>query len=978
LHLPARFSKPKTHEELFVDYYDWLVKWSLQFTNHLREDANDLVHDLYLQLVQTRPEIDTTNEDRARGYLYTMLHNLAISKARRSGHDPLSTLSIVDYDSVEYGLAAVDRSQLIFVRSDLARICEYARQRKQTSRAASVLILRFFLSYLPSEIVTLLGTTRVAVASHLRDARLEARAYLRNPRSIRFLGFDVTPSSSDRSLPENPEVLFLELRRRLFENNPGECLTEERVGALGDETPEPLSTAELAHVVGCPACLERINRHLDFRALRHRQPGDSTGRDTYPRRPNAGGEADFSLTRKLRSTYEHLPRKLQIAVDGEIRASQRISMSHNELQIKLNPLRRPTFLEVFSEQGLRLLYLQMDERPEDLTRPYRAAANLSDGRSVELEFSLMRGAAIASAVYHDPCFVELFGEEARPSQDSPASFRSPRVASSPLTHPVQSFARRTRSILGRRKVLIPAFATVTIGISLILCRQLFVTKAPHPLPTIKTAAAILADATTRFSAPIEAGGAIHSTYALEIISGRGRVLSRQKIDAWRSVRPQREALRLIGKDNALMAGQWKVGDQTIARYAKRHLSTQHLSPGSDHSLQPQDVWEFVPEDAMRHFWGGVGTQARVVRQPAGIEIQYQRPAATKAPTIVQASLVLDPRTMRPIRQDLVVEAGIARREYRFETLTYHVVAADQVQDSDFAPPVVPASLRSGLRLDDLGAGSGAQLMLSALEVMQRLGPSVSDAVDLERLPNGKIQVSGVLPTSEQRAAVSDAFLSLRAGDRLEVALHSADEPPPASSVSTPVQIESTAPLPVTEAHLPLEAELRSALRSQKIPPAEIEGHIREIAQGAVMDGANLHRSAWLFQNIAARDFSPQELASLRVADQVEWISLLTQQTRSFAQQLALLKRDLEFLPEQPHPTSTPVPPLNNVSELAQAAIAQNRDCGLLERFLTSGLTLAPPGSAPPPSPLALRTLLHQIEVREQMLSDTVDRLSEAR
>lgn len=977
MHLPARFSKPKTHEELFVEHYDWLVRWSLQFSNQLREDANDLVHDLYLQLVQTRPEIDTTNEDRARGYLYTMLHNLAISKARRSGHDPLATLSIVDYDSVEYGLASVDRSQLIFVRSDLARICEYARQRKQTSRAASVLILRFFLSYLPSEIVTLFGTTRVAVESHLRDARLEVRAYLRNPRSIRFLGFDVTPSSSERSLPENPEFLFLELRRRLFENNPGECLTEERIGTLGEGTAEPLSTVELAHVVGCPVCLERINRHLDLPSLRHRQPGDSTGRDTYPRQPNPRGDADFSLTRKLRNTYEHQPCKLQIAVDGEIRASQRISMSHNELQIKLNPLRRPSFLEVFSEQGLRLLYLQMDERPKDLTHPSRVTATLSGGRSVELEFSLMRGAAIASAAYHDPCFVELFGEEARPSQDSPAAFRSPRVASSPLTHPIQSFVRRNRSILGRRKVLTPALATVAIGISLILCRQLLVTKASHPLP-IRTAAALLANAATRLSAPIEAGGAIHSTYTLEATSDRGRVLSRQKIDVWRSVRPQREALRLIDRGNVLVAGQWKVGDQTIASYAKRHLSTRHLSPGSDQSLQPQEVWELVPEDAMLHFWGGLGTQARVVREPEGIEIQYQRPAATKAPAIVQATLVLDPQTMRPIRQDLVVEAGSARREYRFETLTYHVVAAEQVHDSDFAPPVVPASLRSGLRLDDLGTGAGAELMLSALEVMQRLGSTISDAVELERLPNGKIQVSGVLPTSEQRTAVSNAFLSLRAGDRLEIALHSADEPPPASSVSTPVQIESTAPLPVAEAYLPFEAELRSAFAAQKIPPAEFEARIRELAQVAVLDGANLHRSAWLFQGLAARDFSPQELAALHHADQREWISLLSQQTHAFVQQFALLKRDLEFLPEQPHPTSTPVPPLNNVSELAQAAIAQNRDCGLLERYLTSGLTLAPPGSAPPPSPLALRTLFHQIEVREQMLSATVDRLSEAR
>jgi hypothetical protein len=64
-------------------------------------------------------EVHTALRRRIRAYLYTSL-KLFISKKLRSGRDTVSGLLAVDFDSVEFAMSAVDRSQLLYVRSDLA------------------------------------------------------------------------------------------------------------------------------------------------------------------------------------------------------------------------------------------------------------------------------------------------------------------------------------------------------------------------------------------------------------------------------------------------------------------------------------------------------------------------------------------------------------------------------------------------------------------------------------------------------------------------------------------------------------------------------------------------------------------------------------------------------------------------------------------------------------------------------------------
>jgi DNA-directed RNA polymerase specialized sigma24 family protein len=407
LHLRAPFAKPVSHEEFFLSHYDRLVRRALQLSQGRRGEAKDLVHDLYVQLIRVRPEINFTDEERASRYLLIMLRNLSVSNARREGRDALSSLLIVDYESVEYGLGCVDRSKLILVRSDLARVCQYACIRRHSLRSASVLILRFFFGYYPSEIVGILQSTPMAVVKHLQAARQEARVYLERPGTLRFLGQDVTPPQRfSPYLPDEPSALFAELRARIFADPPLTCLPSRAIETRYAENAPAMDVAELAHVVGCERCLELTNAALGLPSLAERFPPDMVDRNGAG--PGASGPLPNSekLNKRVRQAHEHRPKKLQIAVDGNILAAQRVSSARSELQVKLEPLAKPAFIEAFSEQGLRLAYLQIDESSAINLEPIVTTVELSEGRHLEVKLTFPNGIPVVKLSYYDPLLDE--------------------------------------------------------------------------------------------------------------------------------------------------------------------------------------------------------------------------------------------------------------------------------------------------------------------------------------------------------------------------------------------------------------------------------------------------------------------------------------------------------------------------------------------------------------------------------------------
>ncbi len=432
----------KTNEEVFFAHYPRLLEWAVRITHGDREEAEDLVHDLYIRVTRISRQIDEL--EAPESYLFRILRNLYYSQLRRAGRDPINELSIVDYDSVEHGLAAVDRRQLLFVQDHLRQICRFVCERKSTVRSASILILRFFLGYHPSELVKILQSPRSSVDRRLYVARSEARLSLKRPGAIRSISSGASAILSFFGEGEGTQKLFSELQGAIFSAVEGPCFErsalEQRYAA--DSEAPGLTALELSHLVSCRACLDEVNSILHLPLLKERSPEHGLDRDNnisgsggtgakgpQNRWKRGKGPSLDKIDRLAKEHFEHRPSKLQIAIDGEVRASQKIVAEVNELHLKLTRKEEPSFIEVFSEQGFCLAYLHVEDPVLSDQLEQVETILLSDDRSLTLTLTFAADVSIIHVLYCDPVLAESVREEIEEQAlNSIALHRKPAVA----------------------------------------------------------------------------------------------------------------------------------------------------------------------------------------------------------------------------------------------------------------------------------------------------------------------------------------------------------------------------------------------------------------------------------------------------------------------------------------------------------------------------------------------------------------------
>jgi hypothetical protein len=81
---------------------------------------------------------------------------------------------------------------------------------------------------------------------------------------------------------------------------------------------------------------------------------------------------------------------------------QTITSASSKLQIQLPPLSRPGFVEVLSEPGLGLLYLDLQWQTLDVPAPRMAEVDDSDGLQLSVSRALLGGAPVIDVTYEDP------------------------------------------------------------------------------------------------------------------------------------------------------------------------------------------------------------------------------------------------------------------------------------------------------------------------------------------------------------------------------------------------------------------------------------------------------------------------------------------------------------------------------------------------------------------------------------------------
>ncbi|MEW6734415.1 MAG: RNA polymerase sigma factor [Acidobacteriota bacterium] len=167
------------HAKIFVDNYEQLLRRARYLCQGDIMTAEDLVQTAYIQFVTYQPPLNTI--DNPLAYLYRLVGNvhknqlIRASAQKRGGFGKTIDLPIIEdlvYDPI------IDRQQ---AHDLLIEIAHFASERRQTSKAGAVLILRFLLGYFPKEIAQLLTISIFAVNNLIMRGRQELKDSLKNP-----------------------------------------------------------------------------------------------------------------------------------------------------------------------------------------------------------------------------------------------------------------------------------------------------------------------------------------------------------------------------------------------------------------------------------------------------------------------------------------------------------------------------------------------------------------------------------------------------------------------------------------------------------------------------------------------------------------------------------------------------------------------------------------------------------------------------
>ena len=274
--------KQPSHKDVFVERYSSIAAWAGSLTKGDAELTEDIVQDAFIQFTLTAPPLDEIQN--LDGYIYVLLKNLCLANFRRNGRNRLSQLSIFEYETTEFAFSRLDLRDHENVRDELQRICSFLVVRKNQVRTAGVFILRFIHGYFPSEIALILRTSRPAIDVRVLEARREIKAFLDNPKNVKYIGFDISEKELFKALPvqisTSQDDFLHDLRAAIFRFREGDHRSRKDLksfysGVYGG----PIDIEWLSHLVSCPQCLDEINSILNLPNLNSRFPTDALGRE---------------------------------------------------------------------------------------------------------------------------------------------------------------------------------------------------------------------------------------------------------------------------------------------------------------------------------------------------------------------------------------------------------------------------------------------------------------------------------------------------------------------------------------------------------------------------------------------------------------------------------------------------------------------------------------------------------------------------
>ncbi len=700
---------------------------------------------LSFQFTLVRPDLAAIRD--LEGYLFIMLRNMNVSQVRRANLVKTESLSVADYDSAEFGLRVLDSSSQLQAREELRLICVYATLRKERSKVGSVLILRFFHEYYPDEIARFLKSSRHSVEEWLSVARREAKLYIKDPHSLKVVGGLKTVPFARPNTSSQADEFLSELRLMIFESRITDCLTKKQLKDLYRSADGNVSAETLAHLVSCSHCLDEVNKLLDLPLLAERFPTDKSEGGRGPSGGRGGGETGGpsgakaerlkSLSRRrMKDVLEHRPKELRVAVNGFVLGSQSINAETNRLGLSVNIAEPVGFVEVFSEQGVRLILLNAGS-PPDGALEQTARCEFGGGRTLDVNLNFSGPWPTINLAYSDPALPrasearsqrsEVRGQKSevrgqRPEvRDQKSEVRGQGASSFFVFSPRSSVflrvsvvkflvAARLRcvSVVNVFKIfdlgLFSRPATVTALFALLLIAAVAILYRRTPTPPLSAAGLLQQAVASEEAIAARTDQVLHRTINFEerqvdcplpiadcrLLSSAplpsGKLIARRRIEIWQSSEKGITARRLYDERGALVAGDWRRADgvQTIYHHGSRP-QLQMRNPQS--AIRNFDeAWQVSPSGKEFAALVPQSQQTRLQERADVYVISYESPAAESATQgLIGAELVLSRADLHATEQTLVVRQVNEVRSYHYLETSFERKPVSAVAPAVFEP-----------------------------------------------------------------------------------------------------------------------------------------------------------------------------------------------------------------------------------------------------------------------------------------------------
>lgn len=897
------------HERVFIARYDALRAHAKRLVAHDRSLADDLIQDAYIQFTLTRPDLGAIVSLDA--YLAALIRNLHISGIRRTTTPRVRHVAIEDYESADLAMALAGPEDLQEIRRSLIRVCEYGCLRKERSKAAGILLLRFFHGFYPAEIAQILRSTPRVVNDWLWKARREARLFVDDPTPAHLRAAAISQVDLRRLLDDDSVEIVSSLQAAIFSTSPPPCPTAKAIARWygGDrDDAGALDVARLSHVAGCRECLNRICRRLGMASVDQRPPGDRGGPDDVgggagSRRP---GSFEKRARQRARDVREHRPRQLQISVNGYEVGVLGVESARNDVRWTIRPDEPIAFTEVHSEQGLRLALLHVERPPDgDLVQRLRIA--LSDGRylSLAIDFSGIHPAL--TVTYVDP---ELLPEAVRhpeheaPDRTRPDSHADDGAAPAAL----RAWWTRLRAPRHRPRHLVP-IASVPVLVACAAWWSLVSSPATPSVPALFDRAV----AEEQASAPAPTA-ALHRTLAFDMRRVGSEVpVFTHRIDVWAGAERGTRALRVFDRTGHLVAGQWTTGGHT-----------EVMTLGVVDDVWQAELSAIVFRD--RYALVGPCTTTDV---PDTYTVTCERPATRslldafypalhaqlEASRPARARLTLRKPDFRVLRLALTLPLDGVDHVVTIEERERATVPLTEVPPDTFAPDPRPRATPRTTPGGGVGRtrADARSLEVRLVDLVDRL--AASDLLSVRHTGANDVIVAGLVSGEPQKRALLDGIAALDRHGTVTIDVRTFDEAARGSApAARRVQLLESA-----VGAAPLEAHVRT-----RVPDVEAAVIVRELTPRVLAASGRLRRHALALDALLDR-FDERARDQFDRPARASWSAFVRRQVTGCATALEELDALLApyFDPGGEIPTGTSATLAGAVDRLAQEAATIN-------------------------------------------------------